>query len=200
MSDPVTINMHYAVRAYYGSSGEVTKALYSHLETFGPAGALAVNLMRACKNSERAKVYRGGGNKGAAYDTKQWALANICRALTENDLDIKWGWRLDPKMIEDGDPHCQVLYIELPTGQVSFHTDFRCEGPDYEGEWDGVKGKGADRVLRFIGRLLRDAGADTMAIDAPPPPQRRARPVRRRGRKPAEPAPHDLFRAGCGNG
>lgn len=150
------IDAVYARQAYFGSNGEATRALYDHLKALGPAGELAVDLMRACKNSERAKVYRGRSNKGAAYDTKQWAMANICRTLRDHPLGIAWGWKVDPQMIARGDPHAHVLYVDLPTGQVSFHTDQRCDGPDYPGEWDGVRNAAADRVLQFIATLLAD--------------------------------------------
>jgi hypothetical protein len=51
------------------------------------------------------------------------------------------------------------VYIDLPTGQVSFHNGARYDGPDYPGEWDGAAGQGADRICRWIGQLLADAPA-----------------------------------------
>lgn len=47
------------IAVYRGSNGDVTRALYERLEHLGPAGAIAVNLLRACKTTERAKRYRG---------------------------------------------------------------------------------------------------------------------------------------------
>lgn len=162
MTDPV-FNRAYAVRAYYGSDGTMTKALYDHLATLGPAGELAANLMRASKTSERAKKYRGGNRRGSyrgqSYSTKQWALGNICRVLSKEAIAEvpSWGWGVDPALFRDGDPHYHVLYVEIPTGQVSFHTDARCEGPVYPGEWDRMRNQGADRVLRWVGRILEPA-------------------------------------------
>lgn len=144
---------------YQGSNGDVTLGLYRHLETLGPIGVIGINLFRAQKSSERAKVYRGGGYRGMAYDRKQWAMDNLCKALIEEGerAAIAWGWGEDPATI--GYPH--VLYIDLPTGQVSFHTAARGPGPSYEKPWDGVTGQSADRILRWIGRLV--AGTAVMA-------------------------------------
>jgi hypothetical protein len=55
-----------------------------------------------------------------------------------------------------GSPHHHVLYVELPTGQVSFHTGYREDGPDYGREWDGVKGASAGRVCQWAAQLLGD--------------------------------------------
>jgi hypothetical protein len=144
-------------RIYQGSDGDATRALYARLEALGPAGACAVNLFRAQKSSERAKVYRGGARgkgsyRGMAYDRKQWAIDNLGAALTEHAeaLGIGWGWGLDKAQ----PVHCWVIYIDLPTGQVSFHATSRGIGPSYAGEWDGVPGHSPDRILRFVARLL----------------------------------------------
>ncbi len=141
------------IRIYQGSNGDATKALYAELERLGPIGAMGVNLFRACKSSERAKEYRGRGHRGAAYDRKQWSIDNLCEVLTAEagPLGIAWGWGIDDKQ----DFHRHVLYVELPTGQVSFHTTSRGKGPDYGKPWDGVRGQSADRICRFVARLLK---------------------------------------------
>lgn len=143
------------VRVYQGSDGEATKRFYAELETIGPCGYVALNLFRACKSSERAKVYRGGGYRGKAYDRKQWAMDNLCRSLSmwSDTIEIVWGWGIDDKQ----DFHRHVLYVELPTGQVSFHTAARGEGPDYGKPWDGMRGQSADRIIRWCVRLLKPA-------------------------------------------
>jgi hypothetical protein len=143
------------IRVYQGSNGDATQALYARLAALGPIGDVAVNLFRAQKSSERAKVYRGGGYRGKAYDRKQWSMDNLCAALTEHApaLGVTWGWGLDK-----GTPvYEHVLYVDLPTGQVSFHTATRGIGPNYPGEWDGVPGHSPDRILRWCGRLLEGA-------------------------------------------
>lgn len=151
----------YAI--YEGSDGDATKALYAHLASLGAAGAIAVELFRAQKASTRAKVYRGGmrgrgSYRSMAYDRKGWALNNLAVALADSaaDIGIVWGWGVDAK-----EPvHRHVLYVELPTGQVSFHSGERYHGPDYPGEWDGVRGASVDRVLRWVRRLLVAEGVE----------------------------------------
>lgn len=154
------MNIADVIRIYRGSDGEATLALYKQLETLGPVGALAVNLFRAQKASERAKVYRGGGYRGMAYDRKQWAIDNLCTALAANpDAGIPWGWGLD----KTTPVYEHVLYIDLPTGQVSFHAVARGAGPDYPRGWDGIPGQSVDRILRWIGRLVAAAPAPVTA-------------------------------------
>lgn len=137
---------------YLGSDGEATKALYARLEALGPAGAIAVNLFRAQKNSARAKVYRGRGYRGMAYERKQWALDNLAKILSEHAAacGLLWGWGVD----EHQPYHRHVLYVELRNGQVSFHTDRRGEGPDAPREWDGARDASPQRICGFVAQLL----------------------------------------------
>lgn len=153
------------MRVYMGSDGEATKALYRRLESHGPAGFIATNLFRACKCSERAKVYRGGGFRGAAYDRKQWSMDNLVKALTEHApvIGIAWGWGEDPAQPY----HRWVLYVEIPSGQVSFHTAERGEGPDYGKPWDGIRDQGPTRICRWIVRLLDDSSIGQVREDEP---------------------------------
>lgn len=141
---------------YAGSNGDATKALYDELVKLGSVGVVAVNIFRAQKASERAKVYRGG-NKGGryrdqAYEKKEWSIGNLVLALLTEAETVKfmWGWGLDAKQAV----HKHVLYIDLPTGQVSFHTTARGVGPDYPGQWDGVPGQSAGRVVTWVARLM----------------------------------------------
>lgn len=143
---------------YRGSDGRATQILYKELEQFGTIGLIAVNLFRAQKYSSRAKVYHGGipgkgSYKGMAYDRKQWSMDQLCLILIEHAeaSRIIWGWKTDPAQ----EYHVWVLYVDLPTGQVSFHTRDRGTGPDYPGEWDGEHAS-ADRIIRFVESLRRD--------------------------------------------
>lgn len=145
------------VRTYQGSSGDATKALYDRLASCGPVGEIALNLFRAHKNSARAKVYRGGirgqgSYKGMAYDRKEWAIGNLAKMLDQHRAShgLKWGWAID----EAQEYHRHVLYVDLPTGQVSFHTAQRGPGPDYPGTWDGVREVGAARICQWCAQLL----------------------------------------------
>lgn len=157
-------HLAHVMRIYQGSDGEQTRALYMHLEARGPRGIVAAFLMRAQKNSERAKVYRGHGYKNAAYDRKQWALEHLAAALATHaeDLGIAWGWGLD----EAQPYHQHVLYVDLPNvGQVSFHTDRRAVGPDYRGAWDGQRGMSPQRICMHVARVLEHL---EQFHDAPP--------------------------------
>lgn len=147
-------------RIYEGSDGAATRALYERLETRGLPGIIAVNLLRASKSSGRAKVYRGRDFRIAAYDRKQWSLDNLREALTDaGDAGPSWGWGEDPEQ----PVHRFVLYVDLPTGQVSFHSATRGDGPDYPGQWDGIKGATPSRVIRYAGMLLHLLSAPVAA-------------------------------------
>lgn len=142
---------------YQGSDGDLTRRLYARLDACGAAGDIAKNLLRASKSSSRAKVYRGGvrgvgSYKDMAYLRKQWSMENLCKALTfhAEQIGIRWGWKIDPAQ----QFHKWVLYVELPTGQVSFHTAGRGEGPDFPGEWDGVRDVSASRIIRWAEVVL----------------------------------------------
>lgn len=136
---------------YNGSSGSATRGLYAQLEAFAPRGPIAVKLLQACKASERAKKYTRRF-ASAAYDKKDWALGELCRALVaEPDVISSWGWGFDAKAI--GFEH--VLYVDVPrAGQISFHTSYRRDGPDYAGAWDGVKAVAARRICRWAEAVL----------------------------------------------
>lgn len=143
-------------KTYEASDGDATKALYRRLEEHGTAGVVAVNLLRACKCSERAKKYRGGNGNGSyrsqAYERKAWSIDNLCRVLGEHAeaLGIAWGWGKDASAAF----HDDVLYIELPTGQCSFHNAVRGDGPAFGGEWDRARGMSAPRIVRYAAEIL----------------------------------------------
>lgn len=145
-----------AREVYDGSDGAVTKQYYLDLQKRGPEGIVALNLMRAQKTSSRAKRYRGGvpgkgSYRGMAYDTKQWAMQNLCSVLMRycRELGIEWGWGPDPALPYT--PH--VLYLELPgIGQVSFHSPTRGDGPNYGKLWDGSHAS-EERILRYCDRV-----------------------------------------------
>ena len=159
MSEIAQVSEHLArvSKVYEGSNGDATKALYEELTALGPVGFIATNLFRAAKNSERAKVYRGGGYRGMAYERKQWAMDNLARALTQHAAacGLAWGWGTDDQQSF----HKVVLYVDLPCGQVSYHTETRGEGPDYPGKWDGQRGMSAARVCRFAADVLERRAA-----------------------------------------
>lgn len=155
-----------ALEVYEGSDGELTKRYYAELEERGAWGVVAVNLFRAQKNSTLAKVYRGGvkgigSYRSMAYDRKQWAMQNLVHALLKHaaSLGISWGWKHDPKAFGPA----EVLYIVLHTGQVSFHSPARLEGPDFDGNWDGQH-KSAERILKFCDQVFHQPHPDQMEL------------------------------------
>lgn len=142
---------------YDGSDGAATQALYAQLVAFGPVGEIAMNLFRAQKASARAKVYRGGirgvgSYRRMAYDKKNWSLQNLTRALAQHapGLNIQWGWQQD----RSTPGYMWVLYIDIPTGQVSFHAPSRGAGPDYPARWDGLRGASHHRVIEWCEQLV----------------------------------------------
>jgi hypothetical protein len=180
---------------YKGSNGDWTKALYVKLAQYGPAGNVALNLFRACKTSERAKNYRGGNGKGRyrdqAYDTKSWSIDNLCEALTmkADDLGITWGWQVDIQMNPDA-PHRNVIYVDTPCGQVSFHNDHRGAGPVYPGKWEGNPGQQPTRICAWIDAILNDKPPEVPAL-VPCEPDQRARRRTAKRRKFAQQADVD---------
>jgi hypothetical protein len=138
--------MTRAIDVFLQNDGEVTKAYYAELNALGPAGQIAVALFRCQKRSTAAKRYRGGRFRRAAYDVKNWSLGELCRLLIAHAaaLGITFGWKKDP----DQPFYPWVLYIELPQGQVSFHSPDRGAGPEFRCVWDGLKAS-QDRILEF---------------------------------------------------
>jgi len=153
---------------YEGSDGNATKALYARLDEFGPIGFIAKNLFRACKASERAKLY-SRRYKGDAYQKKQWSLGLLCDALAVHGpaAGIRYGWKIDPQP-PVGYPW--ILYVDLPTGQVSFHSPTRGVGPDYPGEWSG-KHTSKENIILWTAHLMGEAvgGLIPNTAQAPPP-------------------------------
>jgi hypothetical protein len=140
-----------AQEVFAGSDRAVTRRYLARLENRGSLGFIAASLFRAQKASTRAKEYHGGirgvaSYRDLSYDRKQSSIVNLVNALQKDGeaLGIVWGWKWDPTA-RRYKPHW-VIYIDLPQGQVSFHSPERGEGPDYPGEWD----KGSDSEKRIL--------------------------------------------------
>ncbi len=127
--------------AYYGSDSGMSRSVCRTLEKSGGLGRIAAELFRVQKASSRAKVYRGGIRRGnghrqsfrtLAYGRKNQGLAKLAALLQANNCGLVWGWAKDPGQFRAK----FVLYIDLPQGQVSFHSTERFAGPDYPGRWD----------------------------------------------------------------
>lgn len=152
-------NPNRVMNVYSASDGRETSNLYNDLFHKGPAGVVALNLLRAQKCSSRAKVYRGGipgkgSYKRLAYLRKQWSIECLRRELEKNAdiLGLRWGWKEDPS-VRFGDKPSFVLYVDLPQGQVSFHSPTRGNGPVYPGEFDGNH-KSEIRIIKFAQTIL----------------------------------------------
>lgn len=160
-----------AYSIYTGSDGNATKALYTHLASLGPAGAIARDLFRAQKASERAKKY-SRQFRDQAYQKKQWSIGLLCESLKlhAEQFKIVWGWKQD--LTQSFAVWC--FYADLPgIGQVSFHCPARGPGPDYLPEWDQQIGVVPQRVIRHVQNLLDSVGATAInsALCEPPPMQ-----------------------------
>lgn len=152
--------LSHVMTVYCGSDADATRALYERLGKLGSQGLIAVNLLRAQKSSSRAKIYRGGGFRGKAYDKKQWAMGQLCDELARLgalEHGLTWGWQQDPR----APVYKWVLYIDLPNGQVSFHSPTRGDGPDYLRSWDGVPQASAARICTFAATLLHQHEEET---------------------------------------
>lgn len=93
------------------------------------------------------------------YAEKSQSIAHACNAAGE--AGIVFGWA--PSLQEDVP---WIVYFDLPTGQMSFHCNKRGQGPEYGGNWDGLKDEGTNRVQRAIDGLI------TGQIPCPPPDPR----------------------------
>lgn len=117
------------------NDGKVTAAYYESLAGCGLLGRIAVALFRAQKRSARAKDYRPGKYRRAAYDVKAWSMQELCKMLLRDGAaplhGITWGWKEDPDVLF-GERPSRVLYVDLPgIGQCSFHSPVRYEGEVY---------------------------------------------------------------------
>ena len=143
-------------RAYHGSDAAATRRLHRKLESFGHEGRIAAELLRAQKASARAKKYgfarpsRGATSyREHSYDRKADRIVGICALLTEDSCKLRWGWGHDTACGQAA----WVLYVDLPNGQVSFHSERRHQGPDYPGEWDGMHAS-EERIIAYCDSLL----------------------------------------------
>lgn len=143
---------------YYGSKATATRQFCKELKEQGQIGELAAALFHAQKSSSRAKKYRGGIEcegrtvpyRKLAYDRKSNFLERLANLLAQDACGMTWGWGLDAQ--QSGAEH--VLYVDLPHGQVTFHSTKRFVGPDYPGKWDGKRAS-ESRVIEFCDWVWR---------------------------------------------
>lgn len=157
----MSLPINFVSAVYYGSNAANTRRLGTQLKSCGPMGELASLLFTAQKASSRAKCYRGiepacgRSFRDLSYERKQEALCQLAHLLDKHgtSLGIRWGWGKDdnPKMPD------WVLYIDLPQGQVSFHSLIRFLGTNYEDNWDGHDFS-ESRILEFCASALAVGG------------------------------------------
>jgi len=159
------MNLDQITAVFKGSSGDATKQMYDLLEKIEPLGPVAVNLLRAVKTSVRAKRYRRGpGHITESYRRKNWSIGNACKLLdARKPAPFTWGWGIDKMAKGRGDPHFNVVYFDLPTGQVSFHINGRREGPDYPGEWDRAIGTSPVRICAWAAYVFAGTNPEPAA-------------------------------------
>jgi hypothetical protein len=141
-----------------GSNGGQTRSFCCALAKTGQLGKIAAELFRIQKTSDRAKVYSGGikskygsvSFRTLAYKRKGVCLSVLCKLLQADACGLTWGWGYDGTQQF---AKC-VLYVDLPNGQVSFHSTDRYAGPKYQGEWDGEY-KSEQRILSLCDQLLK---------------------------------------------
>ena len=175
-----------AERVFKESDAGLTVAYYRRLCAIGPVGVIAMNLFRASKTSSRAKVYRGRHYREASYGIKNYSLSELYKALaaigelcwncgrraadhnehllcpSQKSLfnnSRSWGWKRDPKTRD----YEWVLYVDIPTGQASFHSPTRGDGPDYAGAWNPGEGSTA-AVLAFCEQLSAAARLQELRV------------------------------------
>jgi hypothetical protein len=123
---------------FYGSDAVRTRKCLAHLEKQGQAARIAAALFRSQKASSKATHYTGGiqrsngefqSCRSLSYQKKSRSLEELCSLLLVDSAGIAWGWGRD-----DETPHApHVLYLDLSTGRVRFHSKERLAGPDYPG-------------------------------------------------------------------
>jgi hypothetical protein len=97
-----------------------------------------------------------------AYERKNWSIEQLCRALAAHpELGIVFGWKKDPAVRLGPN---WVLYVDLPEGQVSFHSTQRHNGQDYCGEWDREQ-KSEERIIAFCERVFHSAESFQLEFD-----------------------------------
>lgn len=128
---------------------EQTMDFVTALSMRGSEGALAVSLFQDQYASMKAKTYRRRSHTSSTYDRKNVALDRLghwCGIILE---DGQWGWKRDKNMPS----FPWVLYVEIPTGQASFHTKERRTGPRYRKEWDGER-TSRERICRWCDQVM----------------------------------------------
>ena len=86
------------------------------------------------------------GSKAEAYYDRNQAVMAMARLAQMNGMTVG---------VKGDDPEWPIVFIDLPTGQVSWHipaAEMRSPLPEYAGEWDGhALDEKRSRIESFIG-------------------------------------------------
>lgn len=155
-----------AQAAYEATDYSETRSYLRALANAGRLGRIAAALFAAMRASTDAKTERRLA-KGdplaeitvsrAGYARKRLAMQKVCELLAHNAAGLAWGWGNDRRQAD-----CPfVLFVDLPQGQVSFHTPEKLMGPEYAGRWDRAC-QNRERVLAFCDALLPSNGQQVL--------------------------------------
>jgi hypothetical protein len=115
------------------------------LEGHGPTGEIASFMLRAQIYSDAAKSADTRSDAQDIYSRKNWAMQRLYFALKAHaaSAGLEWGWGPDP----DTRYYPHVLYVDVPTGQISFHSPWGGQ-PQYTKSWDG-SGDTRERIIAW---------------------------------------------------
>lgn len=138
-------------KVYRGRGGRQGRGKFSR-EAYDRKNWSMSNLCQALEaNAQRLTVTAYDGT--LPFTAFAAAYENVYGEHVEPTDTIRWGWAPDAS-VRFGESASWVLYVDLPHGQVSFHSPTRGRGPDYPGRWDGQRNVGDLRVLRFVEVVL----------------------------------------------
>lgn len=166
-----------------GAYGELLRHLLSAQEASDRAKSRAANGKH--RREFRAGAYGEHNYRTSRdarerdYSEKEEHLTKACELLATGQFDVPWGWGLDtlPRTVRSDDydywhygplptKTMAVLYVQLPTGQVSFHSAHVGRGPKYRDGWDGEQGMSLLRITKAIDELADGGSAPTVSADA----------------------------------
>lgn len=111
-----------------------------------PANGVHLRTFRNRGRYGRANYRRSRAARSKDYQEKSRSLEAACAIASE--ASIVYGWSHVSGRVP------WVVYFDLPTGQVSFHSDKRGPGPDYNKNWDGQRDEVHRRIEEAIQQLL----------------------------------------------
>jgi len=161
-----------------------------HRKQLDTYGHFLLEVYDAQVASDRAKSRAANGILFCEYQCRyysDYASTNYRRSRRARDyeylhkaLRLKWAVQLAAEIKlpcghHETDEYIPfILYFDLPTGQISFHTDEDCGTAKYDGEWD-QSAASRERIRKALWQYLkhgtpphlRDLSGDTSVPDTP---------------------------------